>query len=142
MPPRLSPSWNTQVEAAILTSLSTATTTPVVATDSTLSAIGKLQGQLTAFAPKAIGTALVNFGVTPGGVDAQLVITGQSGIVSASVVQAWISPATTTDHSIDEHWAEDLFVVAGNVVPGTGFTLYAKSPSSTYGAFSVSWTWS
>jgi hypothetical protein len=88
-----------------------------------------------------IGTASLNFGVSPGGTDAKLIITGQTAILATSHVDAWIVPAATADHSVDEHWVEDLFVMAGNIVAGTGFTIYGKSPSGTYGAFNIQWTW-
>jgi hypothetical protein len=72
----------------------------------------------------ATGTGLLDFGAFPGASDAQLVITGQAGIVSGSYVEAWIFPAATTDHTADEHWVEPLKVMAGNIVAGTGFTIY------------------
>lgn len=72
----------------------------------------------------AQGTALLDFGAFPGASDASIVITGQAGILSTSLVEAWIFPAATADHSADEHWVESLRVFAGNVVAGTGFTIY------------------
>lgn len=47
MPLRLSPTWNSQIEAVLLTGLSTVTNALVTATDSVLSAFGKLQAQST-----------------------------------------------------------------------------------------------
>ena len=47
MPLRLSPTWISQIEAVVLTGLSTATNALVTATDSILSAFGKLQAQST-----------------------------------------------------------------------------------------------
>ena len=73
------------------------------------------------------GTATINFGANPGGTDTQIVITGQTGILAASsMVDAWIVPATTSDHSPDEHFAEPIEIMAGNIVDNTGFTIYAK----------------
>lgn len=88
-----------------------------------------------------LGTASLNFGVAPGATDAQVVITGQTGILSTSSVSAWVVPAATADHSVDEHWVEDLIVTAGNIVNGVGFTIYGLSKSTTYGAFNVQWIW-
>jgi len=65
----------------------------------------------------AQGTAVVDFGAFPGKSDTSVVITGQGSIASGSLVEAWISA--------DEHLADPPFIVAGAVVAGTGFTIYA-----------------
>ncbi len=72
----------------------------------------------------ATGTGLLNFGTFPGSSDALLVVTGQAAILSGSYVEAWIRPEATAEHTADEHWVETIKVVAGNIVPGTGFTIY------------------
>ena len=88
------------------------------------------------------GTATLNFGASPGGTDAQTVITGQAGILAGSMVDAWISPAVTADHGVDEHWLEPLQVMAGNIVPGTGFTVYGTALNGlAYGQYNVMWIW-
>jgi hypothetical protein len=95
-----------------------------------------------AYGTKAAGNAILDFGSAPGGTDAQIVITGQAAIThGASLVDARLSPDTTPDHSPDEHWAEDLIVTAGDITTGTGFVIYGKSPSGTYGKFNVGWVW-
>lgn len=71
------------------------------------------------------GTATVNFGAFPGSSDATVVITGQAGILATSIVQAWIRPVATADHSADEHVIEHIKVVARDIVAGTGFTIHA-----------------
>jgi hypothetical protein len=75
----------------------------------------------------AQGTASIDFGAFPGKTDASLVITGQTGILAGSLVEAWILPGATADHSADEHLVEPIYVIAGNIVAGTGFTIYAMS---------------
>ena len=77
----------------------------------------------------AQGSTTVNFGAFPGASDALAVVTGQSGILAGSLVEAWVLPADTADHSADEHWIETLKIIAGNIVPGTGFTIYAFNTS-------------
>jgi hypothetical protein len=72
----------------------------------------------------ATGTATLDFGAFPGTTDASVNITGQTGIVAGSLVEAWICPVATADHTADEHWVEELKVLAGNIVAGTGFTIY------------------
>lgn len=73
----------------------------------------------------AQGTTTVNFGAFPGGYDTSVVITGQASIVSGSLVEAWIRPEATADHTADEHLVEHIKVIAGNISAGVGFTIYA-----------------
>src|SRR5205807_1334420 len=77
----------------------------------------------------AQGTGLLDFGAFPGASDASLVVAGQAGILAGSLVEAWLLPAATADHTADEHIVETLKVFAGNIVPGTGFTLYGVNDS-------------
>ena len=72
-----------------------------------------------------VGTATVDFGAFPGSSHATVVVTGQAGIVAGSVVQAWIRPVATADHSADEHMLETIRVHASSIVAGTGFTINA-----------------
>lgn len=73
------------------------------------------------------GATTVNFGAFPGASDASVTITGQTGILAGSKVKAYIIATATSDHSADEHWLETIDVKAGNIVAGTGFTIYAKN---------------
>ena len=112
------------------------------------------------------GTATLDFGAFPGKSDASVVITGQAAIVAGSLVEAWIRPVATADHTADEHMAETLKVFAGNIVAGTGFTIYGFNTNQInepilqprgragswndgaggrgtliYGQFTVAWVW-
>jgi hypothetical protein len=73
----------------------------------------------------AQGTATVDFGAFPGKSDASVDVTGQTAITGASLVEAWLYPSATADHSADEHLVESIRVMAGNVSAGVGFTIYA-----------------
>jgi hypothetical protein len=75
------------------------------------------------------GTATLDFGAFPGGSDASLVITGQAAILSGSFVECWLYPADTADHTADEHLVETIKVIAGNINPGVGFTIYGVNTS-------------
>ncbi len=75
------------------------------------------------------GTTSINFGAFPGNPMAEVAVTGQATILSASKTEAWILPATTADHSADEHVVEPIRVVAGPAVAGVGFTIYAFGES-------------
>ena len=116
----------------------------------------------TSTAAPTMGSGLVDFGAFPGTTDAQLVITGQTGILSTSIVNAWIMPLATADHSADEHLVENIKAFAGAIVAGTGFTIYlintnqiqempiaSQRPGqiiggramTVYGLWSVGWSW-
>lgn len=109
------------------------------------------------------GVNAVNFGVSPGSSDAFTVVTGQSGILATSVLSARVVALATADHSGDEHWVDPPIFVAGDIVPGVGFTIYGSVLSSvflyeltstpfsqskprqsdvSYGLWSVGWSWS
>jgi hypothetical protein len=72
----------------------------------------------------ATGTATLDFGAFPGSSDASIAVTGQTAITANSIVQAWLRPVDTADHLADEHLVETLRIEAGNIVAGTGFTIY------------------
>lgn len=77
----------------------------------------------------ATGTATLDFGAFPGTSDASIAVTGQASIVSGSIVNAWIRPVASADHSADEHMLETLKIFAGNIVAATGFTIYGFNTS-------------
>jgi hypothetical protein len=113
----------------------------------------------------AQGSTTVNFGSFPGASDASVTVTGQSGIGSGSLVEAWVWPVATADHTADEHCIETIRVCAGDVIAGTGFTIRAYNTSQLneaplgwldsgqnrageagkgtrlYGQFTVAWVW-
>lgn len=111
----------------------------------------------------AQGTATVDFGVFPGSSEASVAVTGQASIVAGSLAEAWLRPEATADHTVDEHVAEPIRVVATDIVAATGFTIRAfcdnqlPEPSPTqargrlapasdnvrklYGLFTVAWVW-
>jgi hypothetical protein len=71
----------------------------------------------------ATGVAILDFGAFPGASDASVAVTGQAAIVTGSLMEAWIRPVATADHSVDEHLVETLKVIAHSIVAGTGFTI-------------------
>jgi hypothetical protein len=99
----------------------------------------------------AVGTAVVDFGAFPGKADTSVAVTGQATILTTSLVEAWIRPQdATADHSVDEHIMAQtgiIVVIAGNIVAGTGFTIYAMTGAADgadarmYGTFNVNWAW-
>jgi len=93
----------------------------------------------------AQGTATLDFGTFPGSADASVAVTGQLGIVSGSLVEAWVVPAATSDHSLAEHYIDPPIVMAGEVVAGTGFTIRGFNQEGgvprCYGKWNVAWAW-
>jgi hypothetical protein len=71
----------------------------------------------------ATGKTTLDFGAFPGGTEAATTITGQTGIVAGSLVEAWILPEDTVEHSSDEHLLDPPRVLACEIVAGTGFTI-------------------
>ncbi len=80
----------------------------------------------------ATGQTIIDFGTFPGTSDTFVDVTGQAGILSTSFVEAWLVPTATADHSADEHILESIKIIAGNIVAGTGFTIYAINTSSIH----------
>lgn len=98
----------------------------------------------------AQGTAVLDFGAFPGKSDASVDVTGQTEILAISLVEAWLRPVATGDHSADEHRVETLAVLAGNIVAGVGFTISGRNTSQLgshgqgtrlYGQWTVAWVW-
>lgn len=96
------------------------------------------------------GTVLLDFGAFPGASDAAVFVSGQTGILTTSLVEAWVRLEATSDHSVDEHRVETLAVSAGGIVAGSGFWIYGRNTSERsshgmgtrlYGTFTVSWVW-
>jgi len=100
----------------------------------------------------ATGTVLVDFGAlvpcptsqsvgVPVG-QAQVTVTGQTAITASSLVEAWVFPATTADHTHDEHYCENLRPIAGHVVAGSSFDIVVECLlGGTYGKWNIAWAW-
>jgi len=78
----------------------------------------------------AQNTTTINFGAFPGSYDCSVAVTGQALILAGSLVEAWIFPTATADHTADEHLMTEIKVRAGNVVAGVGFTIYGFATST------------
>jgi hypothetical protein len=89
------------------------------------------------------GTATIDFGATPGGNAASVVVTGQAAIVSGSFVEAWIAADTSADHNAEEHAlvASYLGLACGAIAAGTGFTVFGRCDLQITGQWSVRWCW-
>lgn len=89
----------------------------------------------------ATGTATLNFGSAPGTNVVSVAVTGQTSISAGSHVDAWIMGTTTATHNLEEHLWVPLNIRCGNIVAGTGFTIYASTDLRLTGTFTVHWVW-
>lgn len=86
------------------------------------------------------GTAIVDF--LTGKTDASIAVTGQAAIVGGSLVQAWPNLTATANNLNDALLAEDMLFSAGDIIAGTGFTIYAFCQrGSAFGKYNVNWRW-
>ena len=88
----------------------------------------------------ATGSAILNFG-TPSKPAASVAVTGQAGIVATSKVEGFVRLEASADHSVDEHLVEQLKIKAGNIVAGTGFTIYGEAYPQSSGQWNIDWVW-
>lgn len=90
------------------------------------------------------GQATLDFGSHPGSNEASVVVTGQTGILTTSVVTITVHHTdTSTNHTAADH--EYFTTLAGitvnTPVAGTGFTIKAKSIHKLTGTWTVRWSW-
>ena len=92
----------------------------------------------------AIGTAALDFTSTPSD-STSVAVTGQATIASDSTCEAFFMRDTTADNGGDEHEEAATMVplVCGDVIAGTGFTIFANTIGALVtGQFKVHWVWS
>lgn len=114
----------------------------------------------------ASGSTTIDFGAFPGASDAQVDV-ATAGVVAASLVEGWLMPKATADHSVDEHVVESIKVLGhylsdGNVriravntselneplepKRGEGIAEYRAGTGGRgtrlYGLWTVGWVWS
>lgn len=92
------------------------------------------------------GSAVVDFGAFPGATEASVAITGQAAIIATSLVEAWVSANQTSpasDHNSDDIVIDPVTCYAGDIVPGTGFTIYLGTTDQhlRYNKYNVDWVW-
>ena len=90
------------------------------------------------------GTAVVDFGPFPGSNEAQVTVTGQTGISATSKAEAYVmGDDTTSDHTASDHRYLTCFAgfTCGTPNAGTGFIIYARSTERMQGTFQIRWVW-
>ncbi len=87
------------------------------------------------------GTATLDF--TSGGLyEASVAVTGQTGIGTNSYVEAWIRLVSTAANTADDARVETLKITAGNIIAGTGFTIYGEvEQGKAHNTYTINWVW-
>lgn len=89
------------------------------------------------------GTSTIDFGSFPGANEASVAVTGQTSILSNSVAEAYIMSEASANRTANDHRYVGLYITltCGDVVAGTGFTIYARSLDKMTGQYSIRWVW-
>lgn len=92
----------------------------------------------------AQGTATVNFGAAPGTNIATVAVVGQVDILAGSDVEAFLMRDATASHNAYEHGvlAFHVGITCGDIIPGTGFTIWVLTDLRLTGTWTVHWVWS
>ena len=89
------------------------------------------------------GSATIDFGAWPGSNEAQVQITGLSGITLTAAAEAWpMAEASGAHTAADAAYAARFYsLTCGDVVAAQGFTIYARSEHKLIGSFAVRYVW-
>ena len=87
--------------------------------------------------------ATLDFGADPGSASAELVVTGQTGLLAATRPRVYIRPVDTVDHTADEHKVLAMDLTVATIVAGVGFTITGVlvAPGNTVGLWAIDWSW-
>jgi hypothetical protein len=91
----------------------------------------------------ATGTAILDFGSTPGTNQVSVAVTGETGIGGSSLAEAWLSPVATATHNLEEIklMTIKLGVLAHTISNGVGFTITGTTELRLTGTVNVNWVW-
>ena len=91
----------------------------------------------------ATGTAILDFGSTPGTNQVSVAVTGQTGIGGSSYAEALLSPVATATHNLEEIklMTIKLGVLAHTISNGVGFTITGTTELRLTGTINVNWVW-
>jgi hypothetical protein len=75
--------------------------------------------------------------------EAEVAVTGQTGIAAGAFVEAWVQAGdSTSNHGGDEHRVEPVTLRCHSVVDGVGFTVRGElRHGSAAGDYAVRWAW-
>lgn len=89
--------------------------------------------------------AKLDFGAFPGASNASISVAAPE-VKADTIVEAWLYPKATDDHSADEHLAEPIRVHASTCTAGVGFTITGVlhgigQATRTHGQWFVAWSY-
>lgn len=90
------------------------------------------------------GQATLDFGVYPGTNEATVTVTGQTDILTTSVVNVQVHHTdTSTSHTAADHEYFSTFagITVSTPTASSGFTIKAKSLHKLTGTWTVRWSW-
>lgn len=87
------------------------------------------------------GSVAIDFGATPGTNFVSVDVTGQALLTGTSKIKAYKAIQATGTHNEYEHILVPLNIAVGNIVAGTGFTIYATTDLRLDGTFNINWEW-
>lgn len=87
------------------------------------------------------GSTAIDFGSAPGTNFVSVDVTGQTAITGTSKIKVYKVIQATATHNEYEHIIVPLELSAGNIVAGTGFTIYANTDLRLDGTFNINWEW-
>jgi len=90
------------------------------------------------------GTAVLDFGATPGSNEAQVNVTGQTEITALCTAEAWVmADDSTGSHTANDHRYFNTLagLTCSTPAAGVGFTIYANSIHKLTGTFQVRFVW-
>lgn len=90
------------------------------------------------------GTAIIDFGSSPGSNEASIAVTGLSTISATSKAEAFVMASdTSSDHTDNDHRYFPLLAALSCSTPttGVGFTIYATSLEKMTGTWTVRYVW-
>lgn len=87
------------------------------------------------------GQVEVDFGA--GSVQTSVFVSGQDGITADCLVEAWMAvDVNYIGNTHTDHIDDDIIIRAGDIIPGSGFTIYATSLiGNRTGKYLISWVW-
>lgn len=85
------------------------------------------------------GTTTISFGSKE---TSTFVDVTEPAILNTNLTDAWIVPSATASNTADDHWVEDITVIAGPAQAGVGFRIYAKCNNGfAHGTYSIGYVY-
>lgn len=85
------------------------------------------------------GTITIDFGTGKSDVS---VFVSIPTITAGQLTDAWVFPDVTSNNTVDNHFIENLVVIAGKPVASSGFTIFVKCTEGlAYGVYNIAYVY-